>query len=62
MLNSPARYRKRRRQAALAGRRAVALAGRSRPDIRNIPVLGGIDDIEVVIGDFARRKSRSCAW
>src|SRR5438046_8775417 len=24
--------------------------------IRNIPVLGGIDDIEDVIGDFARRK------
>src|SRR6202035_5697460 len=26
------------------------------PSIRNIPVLGGIDDIEDVIGDFARRN------
>ena len=30
--------------------------------IRNIPVLGGIDDLEDVIRDFAGRKSRSRAW
>ena len=30
--------------------------------IRNIPVLGGIDDIEDVIGDFEKRVNRSCAW
>ena len=51
-----ARHRKRRHQADLAGRHAVAVA---RPIaaslIRNIPVLGGIDDIEDVIRDFAKR-------
>ncbi|MES2196586.1 MAG: nucleoside-diphosphate sugar epimerase/dehydratase [Pseudomonadota bacterium] len=39
---------------------AVGLLSPSRADrgqtIRNIPVLGGIDDIEDVIGDFARRN------
>jgi hypothetical protein len=38
----------------------IGLLSPSPPDcgqtIRNIPVLGGIEDIEEVIGDFARRN------
>ncbi len=30
--------------------------------IRNIPVVGGVDDIETVIRDFESRRSRSSAW
>ena len=51
-----ARHRERRGEADLAGRRAVAVGMPTAARlIRNIPVLGGIDDIEDVIRDFARR-------
>ena len=55
--NSAARHRKRRRQADLwpVGVLSPSPADRGQ-SIRNIPVLGGIDDIEDVIGDFARRN------
>ena len=60
--DAAARNRERRRQAALAGRRVVAVGADRGQTIRNIPVLGGIDDIEDVIRDYRRRGKPIARW
>jgi len=56
----PARHRKRGCQTHLAGRRAVAVPADRGQLIRNVPVLGAIDDFEDVVRDFegARQADR----